>query len=1070
MILKRVRDGAGVFVTLVVVVAIVVALTTGLIGYLAAAATAGVRDDLASQAGGDAVLRMSLPVADDEQAQDGAVRELLSRTLRNGGRPIPIDVDRIVRSESAVPIVRTDPVGDALLFASTVVSIGEGSAESIEDAASLVDGDWPDSADQVTVQADTAIALGIGAGSAVSVGGDDVTVSGTWRLRDGYRGALAADPLFSAASGSDTAGPVVIDESAWTAVGVDRSGQWTIAPRVGRLEHGDLPAILTGWSALPAAYRAEEGPDATGLRRSGGLVATAVRVQGRVDALGAIAPVALIVLSAIALLTVLELARLLARIRSAETALRSARGSPLSRIAASTAAEAGAAALLGALLGVAAAVGAVFAVGSALGVGGAQAVSGAGPALWAVPLLVVGVVAGVAGVVTARSGTADARAEESGRLSRTGLSGAVVLVAAAAALSTWQLRVYGSPVTPSRDGGSQVDPIGVLAPAAVVVAVVLVGFAGLAVLAPAADRWGSARRFRSATVLRNVHRRLPQAVTPFVLCALACGQLVFAAGYSATWDRAFSVATELRTGAAVRLTGAGGGLSSEVRGTAAAVEGVAAVAPVISRDTVIASEPASFVAVAPGAIRELAVGVPGVLDPAVVAEAIVAPTIEPGIPAGAEQVTLSISTDGFEAPPAVDLVLADRDGRVTRESSTADAPAEGASDDAASSAGAGTGGDARSLEVPLADAGTGPWTVKAVEVTIPAELSASVAELDPPSFELTAITAADGTDVPVGDSWFSFDVGPGASPPPAFDPQTSPRPGNARFDVLPEALRMRLMPSLVRGGDRIRPPIAVSRSLAERSGLSVGDVIPVDIDARWTTQDCLVQAIVPAVPGAVDDRAVLMDVGVVESILLRSYTGEVAPEEAWIGVGAGIDAAAGTADADTAATLALRRALPSRVAAESLALDPTRAILSSSKAALWIGAIGTALLALFTLAAVARSGVRARLGEVLVLRALGVRARELGRLRGGELAAVLLAGSAVGGLAGAAVTVLTASQIARSALPDLYTSLPVAVRTDAVLLGIVLAAFGIAAALIVAASARAVRSQARSAAAGVVER
>ena len=60
-----------------------------------------------------------------------------------------------------------------------------------------------------------------------------------------------------------------------------------------------------------------------------------------------------------------------------------------------------------------------------------------------------------------------------GRAGRLVGPGLVTLVAAAAALSVWQLRAYGSPVTVRSDGTPAVDPVAVAAPAALLVAVVL---------------------------------------------------------------------------------------------------------------------------------------------------------------------------------------------------------------------------------------------------------------------------------------------------------------------------------------------------------------------------------------------------------------------------------------------------------------------------------------------------------------------------------------------------------------------------------------------------------------------
>ena len=93
----------------------------------------------------------------------------------------------------------------------------------------------------------------------------------------------------------------------------------------------------------------------------------------------------------------------------------------------------------------------------------------------------------------------------------------MVLSRPAAALSVWQLRLYGSPLTPTADGGTDVDPIAVVAPALSLVAVVLLAlllFPRVASLDElATTRAGVARILAARTVARRLqtgrrpHRR-----------------------------------------------------------------------------------------------------------------------------------------------------------------------------------------------------------------------------------------------------------------------------------------------------------------------------------------------------------------------------------------------------------------------------------------------------------------------------------------------------------------------------------------------------------------------------------
>ena len=126
-------------------------------------------------------------------------------------------------------------------------------------------------------------------------------------------------------------------------------------------------------------------------------------------------------------------------------------------------------------------------------------------------------------------------ADASGRARRLTAPGLVVLVVAAAALTVWQLRLYGSPVTPSSDGGSAVDPIAVVAPALALIAVVLLVVLVFPLLAGLGDRISLRQRVTAQLAARTVARRVSLAAAPLVVVALATGSTVVAAVYSATW-------------------------------------------------------------------------------------------------------------------------------------------------------------------------------------------------------------------------------------------------------------------------------------------------------------------------------------------------------------------------------------------------------------------------------------------------------------------------------------------------------------------------------------------------------
>ena len=107
---------------------------------------------------------------------------------------------------------------------------------------------------------------------------------------------------------------------------------------------------------------------------------TAAALTSRVRAVDALTPMVPLTLAVIALVSILELARLLGEIRGAETELLWSRGASPAELARSTAVEAGITAALGAILGTIAAA-AVLAFGF-----GPESIGAAGAAVCAVPL------------------------------------------------------------------------------------------------------------------------------------------------------------------------------------------------------------------------------------------------------------------------------------------------------------------------------------------------------------------------------------------------------------------------------------------------------------------------------------------------------------------------------------------------------------------------------------------------------------------------------------------------------------------------------------------------------------
>lgn len=971
LLLKRMRQRAIVFAALVVVVGLVSGLSIGILGYLGSSAADGVRSQLAQRSGADVALELSLTSEPDIAAQDARVKTLLGRVFTNGDRMIPLDVTRTTVSTNPVPL-------------STGVKAFAASIPDLEANAELVSGSWPAADDEASVQADAAEALGLTPGDTLAVGETTVTITGTWRVADPLDPRWVSDTLLLDGVRGAVLGPIVLAEDSLPAIGAETRTRWAIVPVVDGLRNGDLEVIIDNWRTIVDSMRADGGFDVNGAQLNGRFASTATSIQTTVDALSAVVPVAVLVIAAIALLTLVQLGRLLAALRAGESLLLWSRGDTVAALTRSAAAEAAVVGVLGAALGTGVGL-------AALG----QDPTLLGSAVWMVPtaaaLAAVLAVAATAFVAVRSLASRDA-SEEGGRASRVTGIAAPILLTLAAAVSTWQLLLYGSPLTPARDGGTQVDPIAVLAPALGLLALVVVAVTALPLLARPLDS-----RARASTGLglvpRALARRTSLLAAPFVLAALAVGQLTIAAGYAQTWDASYTTAAALHAGSEVTATGTRTPLDEPVVSAIASAAGVTEVASVYSEQVVVGATSASMIAATPTALTELATEAGGVFDAPAAAKLIATPLSRPSLPAGTREVSVTVDAN-TDAPADVTLIVADELG-VQHELAL---------------------GDGYRAELPE---GRGEWKVLGFVVRLGAGA--------PTSLSVTGL-AADGSDIPLGDAWTVNGFSP-------LTAEAAPAPTGAGFRDADGLTSVRIGPNL----EGVRPPVVVSAALAELAALRVGDVVPIALDARLPPFPCLVVAIAPAIPGAQSEAAVLLDGGVVAAARARLYNVTPTPQVAWVG----------TADA-TSTFAALREAVPAGVVVRSLAVDGDHRILAAAAQALWIGAGGAGILAVFALIAVAGTQVRSRRGETSVLRALGVSDREIARGRRAEIGIVLALGAVVGIVAGAVVTVLTIPALARASVPGAYESLATSVGIQPLGLLAGLAALGAAFALILA--------------------
>jgi hypothetical protein len=350
------------------------------------------------------------------------------------------------------------------------------------------------------------------------------------------------------------------------------------------------------------------------------------------------------------------------------------------------------------------------------------------------------------------------------------------------------------------------------------------------------------------------------------------------------------------------------------------------------------------------------------------------------------------------------------------------------------------------LQVPseLASA-PGPWQLLTVDIDI---ADAAVTGEEFATFDLRSIEATgDGgtTSLPLDDYWVPENPGLQFAPP-------TPGGGGTNWSVASDTRAVRMTPSFDGlFSDRGSPPVVISQQLSDEYRVKVGDRLSFFLEDTFDRIDTEVVAVVPAIPGAPFDTALMLDLAVVQHYQLRVAEAASQPTELWIA----------SADAD-AVSVSLRPVLPAN-ARISTAEDPAgRTVLGSAVVALWLGAIGCGVLAIIAILAVVRAQLRSRRLDVAVLRALGLTSREQGAMRRAELSFVLGYGGVTGLLAGAAVTFLTMSQLARAAVPDPYDTIATGLGIDLIGLGGGLGLLGIAVAVIVGVYAARVAAQARS--------
>ena len=1018
LLVRRARAQPGTLLTLLVLTATVAAILAGTVGYTRAAGVATVRSTLTEAAPRDAGVQVQTRLAADPAAQDAAVRRTLTRLLGTAD----LDLSRLLWTEPVAASVGEERVRVVL----AEVPAGDDAA-----ARPLAPG-------EVLVPEQTAADAGLTPGTRLDVAGTTLTVAGTWQAGD--ERTWFADPMAAAGTDGSALGPLLASTDTLQAVVDAPFVRWTVYPDPGALTVADLPRLAKGLASLDYALRDDDAVAVRGLTLTGDLAATVSDLEEATSTAAAVGLVPVALLGVISLVALVQVVRLLGQTRGRETEILVARGSSARQVTAWSAAELAVVCVAGAAAGTALAA---LVVGRLDG-GEAQraVILTVGAVVAAVALLAGTVVAGLQARAAARRMATD----RSGRLQGAAAAGTLVLTGAGAALSSWQLLRHGTPLL---DGGGA-DVLAVLSLGALLAALAVVALALLGPLTRVAARLLARRRgLVGVLAARQVSRRVRAYAVPLVLVVLAVGATTVSASFAGATAVQREHVAALATGADVRVELPAGTTSRLARPQSVSaapyreLPGVSAAGVVLREAGRFGELPVTLTALPAGRVGELTrlpdglgltgaadgltAAAPGIALPDGARSVDVMVRASLAAPAGAEDVLAAeaaalldhlVTVEGLSAeeaaPVVAEQVAALRAGDLSVAAALWVADGDGALSmlDAGGLTASLAGGDAllgpaptdHTVRVPLP--GPGPYRVVGMELGITGPRLGSLVTWD------VLALSADAAVVPLGpQDWVVADA-----------------LGTADADVAavaPLGVRVALAAGtttaevrLVPGGVPATVPAVITEHLATTADLGEGDTLSVDL--AGTSVDLTVSAVAQALPGGLEQDAVLVDLAALGEHVLGRQANPVLPAQVWLRV---------SEDADPADVAAAAADVGGREAQVEVAGTGRTDSAASVRQAFWIAAGGSVLLALTGVAAVVLALARERRGEVMVLRALGLPPTAQARTRIAELLGVGALGAVLGVAAGWLASVVLVPTLARAAATDV-SPLPLGGRLD----------------------------------------
>lgn len=979
--LQRSRAQRGTLVATGLVIVVVAALASVMSGLAFRSPTAAVRATLSDEPAAVTSLALESSALSDLRAQDAEVRRVLAHRFER----LPASV----AGAFSAPQVPVAGGGTGLLLVA---------GDDLHSRVVVSGGRWPAASGQAAVDEAFARAHSLRVGDRLQLQGGSapvaVEVTGLWRPADPSAPAWLG--LTDGQGGTD--GRVVVDAETASAASDGLTGSWVVTPDARRATAAQLPRLHQALAGAAGELSGDSAAGSSPFSAEGDATATVAAMQRSVVALHAVIPVPLAVLAACSAIALVLLAQLLAGARRAETRLLRSRGVTIPTLARATAVESGIVAVLATIVGTAAAQ-VVLLVTVAPP---SQALDVLLPPLLTVAMAVLASTLTV--VFSARAASDSPGAVEAGRGRAVVSGGLTVLAVIAAAVTLWRFVAFG----PAVGGGSDaVDPTGVVAPAAVLCAIALIGLLLFGPASAAVERVaGRGRGVAGVLPARQVGRGVALFAGPVALIVLAVGSLTFAAGYAGTFGGFLRDSALLVNGAAVRtdlgVSGSPHG-PADTSGAAsvATVPGVTAVSPAIVDDGTVGDSDVAVVAANAGELSTL-------------------------LPIGG----YLLDTGDLSRRLQVKGALAGAELPAGSHTLTAHAAVTAGVGDAVAAGGTAWLATSTGEVVPV----TGTVVPSAAPTTITFPLPAGATRLV--ALDVT-LEAPDGAvDLGLRVSGLPRGAGSWVSAPAAFGSSGAFRddgPLGARGASLTGGASVRFVP---RAASAL--PLAVTTALAQDNALQVGQRIEVrsavgDLQGR-------VAAIVPALPGTSSERAVFADLPALTAELLRSSASVARASSVWL-------ATDGVADDGIVADAVRAKVGPDASVSTASGAFVAR-FLGGAVVSTWLGAAGCALLAVAAVVAAITAALRRRRGEVVVLRAVGLSGRQQAWARRLEVIGVACAAGVFGLLGGVVVVLLVGNTLARLSVVTAPPTLSVQGRVDPV--GMTLGVIALVAALAVA--------------------